>query len=165
MRKTFFLAAILFTAFMLNACDNGADSLPELSGMITNALKTNSSETLAKAAPSDAEMKVAMQDYFSDQYKGTEELEQKAKEKAEANRQALTADMNAIVKAGTEKGIDWSKAKMANFSYTDQMTKDGYKKALVEIIISGGNNVYQKVKCDAVQFGKRWYLYGHMQPE
>jgi hypothetical protein len=68
-------------------------------------------------------------------------------------------DLIKVKQAGRQAGIDWSKVKLANFSFDDKETVDAYKQATVTITIFGGSNQLHTLQYNAVQYDNRWYIY------
>lgn len=161
MRKRFPLVCMLLVIMFLHGCVNGGASLTELSAMVVDAVKNNSESKLKKAMPTQKGMEQAMQDYFSNEYHDKMEMKAKATERMETNKRHLFKDLNVIYEKGKASGMDWKKVKMANFSFSEKDTKDGFHTAIATLYLSGDKP--HKLEYDAVQYAGRWYLVGRMK--
>ena len=52
---------------------------------------------------------------------------------------------------------DWSKAKLSDYKYEVNDTKEGFHQAIMKLIITSNDKV-TKVQCNALQVADRWFL-------
>lgn len=164
--KHFRFLLLLLMLLPLQACKNGAETLPELAGEIFEALKDNNRKDLLKTAPSlsgyeDAYMMIYANKYPDDKAK----LRNEATDKAVSMRLNLTTNFNELMKtAQDEKKLDWAITKIRDLKYTVKDRKEGYQEAKMRMIVETGveKNV---VLFDAIKVDKRWYLVENLRWE
>jgi hypothetical protein len=160
MRILYRLLFVLLIAVTVYSCgSSGASSLPELSNMVISAFSSKDSTKIWKTTPSESQMEVAMKDYFSNEYKTADELKQVSLERTVNNQVSLLKEYQKVKQTGRQAGIDWSKVKLANFSFGDNKTVDAYKKATVSLTIFGGTAALNTIQFEAVQYDGRWFIY------
>jgi hypothetical protein len=149
----------------LQACKDGAESLPELAGNIFEALQDNNRKDLLKTAPSLSGYEDAYMMMYANKYPDKSELKKEATNKAVSMRLNLTANFNELMKtAQTEKNLDWATTKIRDLKYTVKDRKEGYQEAKMRMILENGveKNV---VLFDAIKVEKRWYLVENLRWE
>ncbi len=157
--------SLVFIVFCLQACKNGAETLPELAGEIFEALQSNNRKDLLKTAPSPAEYEEAYMFFYANKYPDKSELKKEATDKAVSMRLNLSANFNELMKTALEeKNLDWKNTKIRDLKYNVKDRKEGYQEAKMRMILETGveKNV---VLFDAIRHEKRWYLVENLRWE
>jgi len=142
---------------ILSACKNGADSIPELSTMVFNALKAQKQSMLSQCEPSTDEMEKAFEFYLSDTTHTKEARKRDALDKTASVKMSLNQGFANVERGAIERKIDWSKTSIKDFKYVVSDHKENYKDAKVRIIIATGS-MKNVILYNAYLFGNRWYL-------
>jgi hypothetical protein len=154
-KKLFYISITLL--FLVGGCKNGADSIPELSTMIFNALKAQKQSMLSNCEPTSKEMEKAIELYFTDTSHTKADRQKEAYDRTASIKITINQRFSNLEQGAKERNIDWSKTKILDFKYSLTDHREDYKDASVRIIIAT-NGVKNVIVYKAYLFGNRWYL-------
>lgn len=157
LKKLFISIFTVLVLFTFSGCTEGTESLPEMSGIIFNALKAGSISKLNKAIPSEKSIEKYYASYYANKYPTPEERKQEAINKSQAMRLNLNLQLQKALEKAKEKGLDWSKAKMSDFKYNVENKKEGYQEAEGRVIVESNNQKYTFLY-RAFNIENRWFL-------
>ncbi len=150
---------LVFTAllFMCYSCKEGAESLSELSVSIFNAIKANDFNALLKTAPSQKAMSKYLELYEFNKFSDASTRKEEASNRTTTANATLKKEFTTLMAALKESVPDWSKAKLSDYKYEVNDTKEGFHQAIMKLIITSKDKV-TKVQCNALQVADRWFL-------
>ncbi len=151
------LLPLMLLLLVCNSCKEGAESLSELSVSIFNALKASNFNALLKTAPSDKSMANYLELYEFNKFKDPTERKAEAANRTKVANAQLKKEFDATVASLKDRIPDWNKAKLTDYKYQVNDTKEGYHQAQVRLLISANSKV-STINCTALQVADRWFL-------
>jgi hypothetical protein len=155
MTRKFLLLFSLFGLIILSGCGNGAESIPELSDRLFQALKSKSNKKFEKCMPTLNQMQKGYVTYFADGKKTKEEQKKDGLDEAATRQLNLNQQFAKLLSAPQYSQMDWNKATISDFALKYDVTdrKEGFQEAKVRMTAKAGTVLFT-----AWHFGDRWFV-------